>query len=130
MKGETKVEWQVVKVKQSGGRTVPFVSIGRGQLDFSANACELIKDNGQYKFAQFLKGKENGRAIVAVKFLTTFENDSIPIKRKKMDEKAIQGMTVRNKGIVEELFGKDGSNNGMVRHAVELLDDNILKIID
>ena len=124
------MEWQVVKVKQSGGRTAPFVSIGRGQLDFSANACELVNDIGQYKYAQFLKGKENGRAVVAVKFLTEFESDAIPVKRKNISGKEVQGMTVRNKGIVEELFGKDGSNNGMVRHGVELVDDNILKIID
>ncbi len=124
------MEWQVVKVKQSGGRTAPFASIGRGQLDFSANACELVNDIGQYKYAQFLKGKENGRAVVAVKFLTEFENDAIPVKRKNISGKEVQGMTVRNKGIVEELFGKDGSNNGMVRHGVELVDDNILKIID
>lgn len=124
------MEWQVVKVKNGSGKNVPFVSIGRGQLDFNAIACELVGDNGNYKYAQFLKGKEKSKSVIAVKFLTEYEEDSIPITRKVQKEKVIAGMTVRNKGIVEELFGKDGSNDGMVRHGVERVDDNILKIID
>jgi hypothetical protein len=124
------MEWQVVKVSETSGNNVPFVSIGRGQLDFNAVSCELVGDIGQYKYAQLLKGKENGKAVVGVKFLTEFEDNAILIKRKIIDGKQIQGMTVRNKGIIEELFGKDGSNNGMVRHKVELVDGNILKIID
>ena len=43
------MEWEVYKLKQTGGRTAPFVSIGRGALDFSQAACELINDNGTYK---------------------------------------------------------------------------------
>lgn len=124
------MEWQVVKVKNGSGKNVPFVSIGRGQLDFNAIACELVGDNGNYKYAQFLKGKENGKSVIAVKFLTEYEEDSIPITRKVQKEKIIAGMTVRNKGIVEELFGKDGANDGMVRHGVECVAENILKIVD
>ena len=88
------MEWEVFKLDQTGGRTAPFVSIGRGQLDFNAVACELVGDDGQ----------QNG--------------------------KSIQGMTVRNKDAIERLFGKDGSNKGMVRHKVEPIGENILKIID
>ena len=35
------MEWEVYKLKQTGGRTAPFVSIGRGTLDFSQAACDL-----------------------------------------------------------------------------------------
>ena len=125
------MEWEVFKLNQSGGRTAPFVSIGRGQLDFNAVSCELVNDTGEYKFAQILTGKERGKAVVAVKFLTDYEDNCIPIRRKTtQDGKPIQGMTIRNKDAIERLFGKDGSNNGMVRHRVEPVGDNILKIID
>ena len=125
------MEWEVYKLDQTGGRTAPFVSIGRGQLDFNAVACELIGDNGEYKYAQILTGKDKGKAVVAVKFLKEYEDNCIPIKRKtQQNGKSIQGMTVRNKAAIEKLFGKDGANEGMVRHKVEPIGDNILKIID
>lgn len=124
------MEWEVFELKQTGGRTAPFVSIGRGALDFSQAACELVGDNGQYKYAQILTGKERGKVVVAVKFLTDYEDNSIPIKRKQAEGKTISGMTVRNKDAIERLFGKDGANKGMVRHKVEPINDNMLKIID
>ena len=124
------MEWKVVKIDETSGNTSPFVSIGRGQLDFNAEACKLVSDNGQYKYAQFLKGQEKGKSVIAVKFLTEYEEDSIVIRRKIIDGKQVNGMTIRNKGTVEKLFGKDGSNKGMVRHKVELIEEDILKIID
>jgi len=39
-------------------------------------------------------------------------------------------MTIANKGIIKDLFGKDGINNGTLRCKVELVDSNMLKIID
>ncbi len=122
--------WQVVKVGKASGKTIPFVSIGRGQITFSAVACQLINDNGQFKYAQFLKDKENGKPIIGVKFLEEYEDDSIPVKRKRANGKEIQGMTIANKGIIKELFGMDGSNDGTVRRKVELAGENILKILD
>ncbi len=124
------MEWNVVKVDQTSGNNVPFVSIGRGQMDFSAVACDLINDDGSYRYAQLLTAKEKGKTIVAVKFLTEFEPNTIPIKRKAQGGKAIKGMTVVNKGVVTDLFGKDGANEGMVRYSVERIGDNMLKIID
>lgn len=124
------MEWQIVKVKQTSGKNVPFVSIGRGQISFNAAACDLVNDNGNYRYAQLLKGKEQGKTIVAVKFFNEHESDTIPIKRAKNNGKIIKGMTIANKGTITELFGKNGSNEGMSRYNVELIDDNILKIID
>ncbi len=124
------MEWEVFALKQTGGRTAPFVSIGRGALDFSQAACELINDNGQYKYAQILTAKEKGKVVVGVKFLTDYTDNSIPIKRKTLNGKTVAGMTVRNKDAIERLFGKDGANKGMVRHQVAPAGENILKIID
>lgn len=124
------IEWNVVKIDQTSGKNVPFVSIGRGQMDFNAAACKLINDEGQYKFAKVFTGKENGKTVVAVRFLCEAELDTIAIKRKNHDGKIIQGMTLANKGLIMKLFGKDGTNEGMNRRKVELLQDDMLKILD
>ena len=39
-------------------------------------------------------------------------------------------MTVRNKGTIEKIFGKNGVKQGMTRYPVALVEKNILKIID
>lgn len=124
------MEWNVVKISQTSGNNVPFVSIGRGQLDFNAVASDLVGDEGQYKYAQLLTAKEKGKTVVAVKFLQDAESNTIPIKRKIQNGKRIKGMTVVNKGVIADLFGKDGSNDGMIRYGVELIGENILKIIE
>ncbi len=124
------MEWEIFELKQTGGRTAPFVSIGRGTLDFSQTACELINDTGEYKYAQLLTAKEKGKTIVGVKFLTEYMDNSLPVKRKVVNGKLVAGMTVRNKDAIERLFGKDGANEGMVRHQVVPVGENILKIID
>ena len=124
------MEWQVVKIKQEDGRSSAFVSIGRGQLDFNAEACKLIEDTGNFKFAQLLTAQDGGKVVVAVKFLEEYEENCIIIKRKNVDGKIIQGMTVRNKGTIEKLFGKNGVKQGMTRFPVALVEKNILKILD
>ncbi len=124
------MEWNVVKISQTSGKNVPFVSIGRGQLDFNAVACDLIGDDGQYKYVQLLTAKEKGKTVVAVKFLEEVAIDTIPIKRKKQNGKLIKGLTVVNKGAISDLFGKNGNNDGMVRYGVELIDYNMLKILE
>ena len=124
------MEWQIVKIKQVDGRSSAFVSIGRGQLDFNAGACKLIEDTGNYKFAQLLTAQENGKVIVAVKFLEDYEENCIIIRRKSAEGKIIQGMTVRNKGTIEKIFGKNGVKQSMTRYPVILVEKNILKIID
>ena len=124
------MEWNVVHINQTTGRNVPFVSIGRGQMDFNAVACDLVNDDGSYRYAQLLTGKENGKTVVAVKFLADVEPNTIPIKRKQQNGKTIKGMTVVHKGVVTELFGKNGANDSMRRYGIEKIDDNTLKILD
>ena len=123
------MEWSVVKVKQEEGRSSAFVSIGRGQLDFNAEACKLLKDTGKFKYAQLLTGEEDGKVVYAVRFLEECREDCIAIKRKKIDGKEIQGMTVRNKGTIQKIFGRNGVKEGMTRYPVTLIEDNILKIL-
>jgi len=124
------MKWEVVKIKQEDGRSSAFVSIGRGQLDFNAESCKLVGDTGNFKFAQLLTAQENGKVVIAVKFLEEYEENCIIIRRKSVDGKVIQGMTVRNKGTIEKIFGKNGVKEGMTRYPVTLVEKNILKIVD
>ena len=39
-------------------------------------------------------------------------------------------MTVVNKGVISALFGKNGSNDGMIRYKVERIEKNMLKILE
>lgn len=123
-------DWEEIELYETTDKSAPFVSIGRGQLMFNAVACQLIDDDGSYSFAKLLKRKEGKKTVIAVKFLKEYEDNSIKIKRKYQNGKAVQGITVASKKIIETIFGKDGANDGMVRHKVELVDKNILKIVD
>ena len=124
------MEWSIVKINQTSGNNVPFVSIGRGQMDFNAVACDLVKDDGKFKFAQICTAKDNGKLVIAVRFLERYEDDTIPIKRKTQKGKEIKGMTIVNKGVMSNLFGKKGVNDGMIRYSVKLIDSNMLQIVD
>ena len=129
MKGDLGMEWYDEIPDQVSGRKVPFVSIGRGMLDFNAVACELIGDEGQYRYAKIRSGRdENGKLKRAVQFLTDYEDNAIPIKKKEQKGKRIQGMTIVNKGFIGRIFGEEGTNEGMVRYKVELLDKDMLLI--
>ena len=123
------MEWQVVNIKQTDGRSSAFVSMGRGQLDFNSEACKLVEDSGKFKYAQLLTAQENGKVVYAVKFLEECEENCIAISRKSVGGKRIQGMTVRNKGTIEKIFGKNGVKPAMTRYPVALVEKNILKIL-
>ena len=124
------VTWSEVEIPQTSGKNIPFVSIGRGQLDFNAAACDLVNDDGNsYRYAKLLTAKENGKTVVAVRFLEESEPNTIHITRKAQHGKPIKGMTVVNKGTVSMLFGKDGAQDGATRYKVEKIDHNMLKII-
>ena len=124
------MEWNIVKINQTSGNNVPFVSIGRGQMDFNAVACDLVKDDGMFKFAQICTAKDNGKLVIAVRFLEHYEEDTIPIKRKMQNGKKIKGMTIANKGVMSDLFGKKGVNDGMIRYSVRLIERNMLQIVE
>jgi len=125
------MSWELFTVDKKGGKSTPFVSIGRGNLNFSALACELVEDRGQYKYAQIYTQNEKGKRVAAVKFLEDYQENSIRIKRKSdKDGRTIPGMTITHKGAVKDLFGKDGSNDGTIRKNVEKVAPDMLKIID
>ena len=94
--------WNVVRINQTSGNNVPFVSIGRGQMDFNAVACDLVKDNGKYRYAQLLTGKDNGKTIVAVKFLTDFvKGYSFNARMNQLEDKVDRRLAQHDQAIVD-----------------------------
>ena len=131
MRNNNVLIWSEVEIPQTSGKNIPFVSIGRGQLDFNAAACDLVNDDGiSYRFAKLFTAQENSRTVVGIKFLNESEKNTIHITRKAQNGKQIKGITVVNKGTVSKLFGKNGEQNGAIRYKVEKICDNMLKIID
>lgn len=114
------MEWSIVKITtEKKGRNTPFASIGFGKIALSAAACELIEDYEQYKYVELLRGKRNNKLCIGVRFLKNNTQDSIAIKRKIVDGKAINGITIENKGAIEEIFGITGTARKTTRYNVD-----------
>ena len=125
------MNWETVKIYgEQKGRNTPYASIGRGKISLSAAASELIENNEKYTHAKLLKATQNKKTYIGVAFFTEYVADSIKIKRKEINGKRITGMTIENKGVIEDLFGTDGIQKGTTRYSVKLDDDdkNILVI--
>ncbi|HIX08886.1 MAG TPA: hypothetical protein H9683_01740 [Firmicutes bacterium] len=125
------MEWTTVKItSDKRGRNTPYASIGFGKIALSAAACELIDNYELYPYVELLRGKRNNKLCIGVRFIKNTTQDSIKIKRRISDGKAIAGLTIENKGIVEELFGITGTARKTTRYNVEKDndEDNILII--
>ena len=124
------MEWSVVKITpDKKGRNTPFASIGFGKISLSAAACELIDNYEKYTYVQLLRGKRNNKLCIGVRFLQNSTQDSIAVKRKVVDGKTIAGLTIENKGIIEELFGITGTAKKATRYNVEKDNDENILII-
>ena len=65
----SKCQIKVCYVKIENGnksRTSPYASVGFGRVSLSAAACELLGDYSQYKYAEFLKARENGKLCFGI----------------------------------------------------------------
>ena len=123
--------WETVKIEnRNKGRTMPYASVGFGRISLSAAACELLGDYNQYKYAEFLKARENGKLCIGIKFLKEATPNSILIKRRKMsDGKFVAGMDISNKRVIEDLFGITGTASKATRFDVKKYEDNILGVL-
>ena len=123
--------WETVKIENvNKGRTMPYASVGFGRISLSAAACELLGDYNQYKYAEFLKARENGKLCIGIKFLKEATPNSILIKRRKMsDGKLVAGMDISNKRVIEDLFGITGTASIATRFDVKKYEDNILGVL-
>lgn len=121
------MEWNIVDIKLNGGEH-PTVTVGEGKFDFNGAACDLINDNGGYRFAQLLTMVEGADTSVAVRFLNEPADGAVPIRRKGQDGGEIKGITVDDNGIVSDALIAASHCEAPARYNVELLDDNTLVI--
>lgn len=117
------MEWEIVKIETNQkGRTMPYASVGFGRMTLSSAACDLIKNCEMYSYVELLRGKENGKMVVGVRFIYESErtSNSIPIKRRKDNNgRYIKGIDISSKGAIESLFGMTGSANKATRFEVK-----------
>lgn len=123
--------WETVKIANGNkGRTMPYASVGFGRISLNAAACELLGDYNQYKYAEFLKARENGKLCIGIKFLKEATTNSILIKRRKTnDGKLVSGMDISNKRVIEDLFGITGTANKATHFDIKKYEDNILGVL-
>lgn len=121
------MKWQVVSVKNKSTEKIPFINVGQDRLFFNEIACELIQDVGQYKYVQFLKGEEDGKEVIAAKFLCFYDENAIDIVRETQNGRST-GITINNKDMIDELFGDTLTAENIVQYKVELYGNDMLII--
>lgn len=128
------MNWETVEIKNDRkGRTMPYASVGFGRISLSSAACELIQNYETFSYIELLKGKENGKTVVGIRFQKEMvkTTNSLPIKRRKLRNGTIVGgIDICNKGTVEELFPIIGTQNKATRLGVKKdPDDRYVLII-
>lgn len=116
------MKWETVKIRNDQkGRTMPYASVGFGRLSLSTAACELIDNFESYACVELLKATVNVQTLVGIKFLKEEERteDSLPIKRRKVNDKIVGGIDIMNKGTMQALFGVIGTQNKATRLCVK-----------
>ena len=116
------MNWETVKIKNDQrGRTMPYASVGFGRLSLSTAACELIDNLESYTCVEMLKAIEGGETLIGVRFLEDKDRtvDSLPIKRRVVNERIVGGIDIMNKGTMQELFGDIGVQNKVTRMSVK-----------
>lgn len=129
------MEWNLVKIDSQDGKNAPFVSIGRGKLEFSAKACKLLEEASgrnylDYKYAQIYTGSEKGKVAIAVKFLVEYKEDSLEVTHKVAKGNPITSMIIQSKGTIQRVFGAINANDTMIRRNVEICGEDMLRICD
>ena len=125
------INWQVIPTRTvNGQRKSPFISVGRGSIDISAAACDLLQnDYKSYTYAKLLRsGTLVGIQLIAHIGSSAPEENAIPTSFKRSNNKDVKGITITNKSMVEEMFGAEiGLGKGTKRYPV-WLEEGILAV--
>ena len=125
------INWQVIPARTvKGQRKSPFISVGRGSIDISAAACDLLPQNYKsYTYAKLLRsGALVGIQLIAHTGSNAPDENAIPTSFKRSNKKDVKGITITNKSMVEEMFGeKIGLGKGTKRYPV-WLEEGILAV--
>lgn len=104
------INWQVVPAKTvRGQRKSPFISVGRGAIDISAAACDLLPNNYKtYTYAILLRsGTLVGVKLIAYTGNGAPDENAIPTSFKRSGGNDVKGITINNKAMIEDMFGTE-----------------------
>lgn len=120
------INWQVIPAKTvRGQRKSPFVSVGRGAIDISAAACDLLPNNYKnYTYATLLRsGTLVGVRLIAYTGTGAPDENAIPTTFKRSEGKDVKGITITNRAMIEDMFGTEiGLQDKATRFPVRLED--------
>jgi len=127
------MKWETVKISiNSRGKTSAYASVGFGRLSLSCGACQLVSNYPDYKYAEILKARRDGKLCIGIRLLKEPSDNCLRIARRVVNGKSIVEYSgdLGNKPLMEELFGIEGVQNKATRHAVTLDDEerNVLVI--
>jgi len=123
------IVWEKVNIKQNPRRaTEAFASVGLNYISLSALACRLIENIYDYSCVEVHCGKENKKAVrIGLRFIKINMPGSIRVTRRKYKGEFVDGLDIRSKALIEEIYGKVRDNKTM-RHPVEKVDESMLAI--
>lgn len=126
------MNWETVKIDGNRqGKNTAYASIGFGRIVLNSAACSLIDNFNDYKYAQILKARKDGKLCVGIKLLKDCKENSIKIGKRKIKGVIVEkSLSLDNKSLMEDLFGIQGTQNKATRYSVVLDDEdkNILVI--
>lgn len=104
------INWQVIPARTvRGQRKSPFVSVGRGAIDISAAACDLLPgDYHSYTYAMLYRsGTLVGIKLISHNGIGSPDKDAIPTSFKRSGGKEVKGITITNRAMIEDMFGTE-----------------------
>ena len=126
-----KINWQVIPARTvKGQRKSPFISVGRGSIDVSAAACDLLPQNYKaYTYAKLLRsGMLVGIQLIAHTGSNAPDENAIPTSFKRSNQMDVKGITITNKSMVEEMFGAEIGLGKSTKRFPVWLEDGILVV--
>ena len=118
------MKWEVVKIqaneKSASRRSEAYASIGFGRISINTSACSLIGDYDEYKYAEFLRGRQNNKLCIGVRFLREDERTpfAMPLRRRLRNGIPTGGVDIHGKKVLEDLFGPVASASKTTRFSV------------
>ncbi len=126
------MKWTEIERKGcSRQRGEAFISVGRNKLTVSAGAAALIPDSFEYQYATISEAFEGNNRYIGIRLLKERSKNSLTIRRRKSNEKVIQGMEISDRELLSRAFGSAiAQRDGTTRFEVtrDLTASNILMV--
>ncbi len=115
------LKWNIVEKKEKAPRRMhsAFASVGRNSLTLSAGAAMMISGHKDYSYAELLTADDGRNRYIGIRLTKSQTENSLPIKRRVSRGKEVNGITISNRQMLAEAFGRNISEkNGVTRFDV------------